>query len=175
MLGVLGVSSVVVGLFCGIVVIINIFLWFASNPPVLTPGSLPPVLRRGMYWWLGATVFFAIAAIAWVLLRKPLGISSQGTLRYAPLVLGIIPLLVVNPIYFLRRSWVRRSALAAEWQLCTHCAYDVSGLEPAGTCPECGKPYDTHADRHLWSAFDARATPACVQDDPTQHQMNRGE
>jgi hypothetical protein len=42
---------------------------------------------------------------------------------------------------------------ASRFLACEHCAYDLSGVAPAGNCPECGKSY-THEDcRRKWMAY----------------------
>lgn len=107
-------------------------------------------------WLLAAFMFFALAAIAWVILRKPLGVPRGFAYRYGALVLGLVPVVFVWPVWLLRTRSIRRGLLESEGRLCTHCAYDVSTLAPSGTCPECGRDYDTEKDRPLWEAVGAR-------------------
>jgi hypothetical protein len=57
------------------------------------------------------------------------------------------------------RRRLRRAAEAAEFTLCTHCAYDISSLERTRKegedgrhlrCPECGTLVDVREARVLW-------------------------
>ncbi len=146
----LALGRVVVVAICAAVVIVTVVVWRSTAPPVIASATLPPVMRRGVYWWLGGTLFFAFAACAWLALRTPMGLPRHGAYRYVALGLGLVPLVVINPVYLWRTAWVRRSLAAARGRLCTHCAYDVSGLEAAGTCPECGRAYDAEADARVW-------------------------
>lgn len=124
------------------------------SPPNLR--VVPPVMRRALYLWVGMSIFFAVVAIAWVMLRKPLGVPRGFAYRYGALIPGLTPLLVLTPLWLLRTRHLRRALLESQGRLCTHCAYDVSTLEPSGTCPECGKPYDIEKDKVLWQAVGAR-------------------
>lgn len=150
MLLALSMGRITVAALCGLAILASLALWFALRPPVLAHPNLPPVMRRGAYWWLAATLFFAAAAIAWQLLKQPLGLPRSGIYRFVVLALGLTPVLVVNPIYLWRTAWLRRAVKAADGRLCRHCAFDLNGLPANGSCPECGNTYDTEADRALW-------------------------
>jgi hypothetical protein len=113
-------------------------------------------MRRGLWWLLGLSAFFVVAAIVWVVVRKPLGVPRGFFYRFGALVFGWLPVCVVWPIWFLRTRHIRRAIIESGGRLCTHCAYNVSTVEPAGTCPECGKPYDIEKDKPLWEAVGAR-------------------
>lgn len=110
-------------------------------------------MRRGLWWLFGLSVFLVLAAVAWAILRRPLGVPRGFAYRYGSMVLGLVPVMVVWPWWYVRTRSIRRALLESEGRLCTHCAYDVSTLDPAGTCPECGKPYDIARDAPLWNTF----------------------
>ena len=116
----------------------------------------PPVMRRGVWRLLGLTAIFAVAAVAWVGLRGPLGVARGFAYRFGALVLVAVPFVVVWPLWLLRTRHIRRALLRSEGRLCTSCAYDVSTLAPAGTCPECGGSYDIEKDRVVWEAVGVR-------------------
>jgi hypothetical protein len=126
------------------------------TPSPSKPQVFPPVMRRGLWWLLGLSAFLVLAAVAWAVLRKPLGVPRGFAYRFGAMVLGLLPILVIFPCWFFRTRSIRRALLESEGRLCTHCAYDVSTLAPSGTCPECGKPYDIEKDKVLWEAVGAR-------------------
>jgi hypothetical protein len=115
----------------------------------------PPVMRRGLYLYLGLCCLFALAAIGWVILRNPMGVPRGWAYRYGAMIPGFMPLLVFMPLWFLRTRHIRLALHEAQGRLCTHCAYDVSRLPPSGTCPECGHHYDIEKDKPLWQAIGA--------------------
>ncbi len=131
-------------------------------PSIMPPASpskpqvFPPVMRRGLWWLLGLSTFMGLSAVAWVVLRGPLGVPRGFAYRYGALFLGLPPVVVLLPWWLYRTRSIRQALLESEGRLCTHCAYNVSTLEPAGTCPECGKPYDIDKDKVLWEAVGAR-------------------
>jgi hypothetical protein len=120
------------------------------------PQVFPPVMRRGLWWLFGLSAFLVLAAVAWAVLRKPLGVPRGFAYRYGAMVPGLLPILVLWPWWYVRTRSIRKALLESEGRLCTHCAYNVSTLDPAGTCPECGKPYDIEKDKVLWEAVGAR-------------------
>ena len=114
------------------------------------PNALPPVMRRGIVWTLALSMLFVLAAIAWVALRRSLGLPRGGWFRYVPMVLGLMPILVLMPLWVWRTRRIRRAIVASGGRLCTHCAYDVSKLPDPGTCPECGKRFEFAVDKQAW-------------------------
>lgn len=114
------------------------------------PGT-PPVIVKAVRLWVAAAVLCALAACAWLLLRRPLGLPRGGVYRFIPAILGLAPIVVLLPFWHWRVRSLRRALFASGFRLCTHCAYDVSTLAPAGTCPECGHPYDSVRDVELWA------------------------
>ena len=128
----------------------------ASDGDERNAAVYPPVMRRGVWWLLGLTVLFAVAAVAWVVLRGPLGVPRGFAYRFGALVLVAVPFVVVWPVWLLRTRHIRRALLRSEGRLCTHCGYDVSTLAAAGVCPECGGLYDIEKDREVWEAVGVR-------------------
>jgi len=51
-------------------------------------------------------------------------------------------------------SWKRTTAAvrAADFRLCIFCGYPLTGIDEAGSCPECGKPFDIEETQRLWRA-----------------------
>ena len=127
-----------------------------QEPPTDHHRIYPPVLRRGLYWLFGLTIACALVSIAWVLLRKPMGVPRGFWYRYGALGPSLAPLLIIWPYWLWRTRSIRRALQDSQGRLCTHCAYDVSCLKPSGTCPECGRAYDIDQDKVLWEAVGAR-------------------
>jgi hypothetical protein len=96
-------------------------------------------------------VGFALAALAWLVLGKRLGLPGGGAYRLVPIALGLAPFVVLLPFWHWRVRRLRRALFASRFRLCTHCGYDVSTLSLAGTCPECGQPYDAARDVAIWA------------------------
>ena len=114
------------------------------------------MMRRGVYWLLGLTVVCMVAAVAWGILRERLGVPRGVAHRFGALVLAVMPFVTVWPVWLLRTRWIRRALVRSGGRLCTGCAYDVSRLAAAGTCPQCGRAYDFKKDRALWEAVGVR-------------------
>lgn len=149
-------SPLSIGLIVALSVAIFLIIWQATRPRVLSTQEFPPVARRALRWWIIASTLISASAVAWIILRRPLNIPRTGWFRYFPFALGLSPIFIVTPIYMWRTAWLRRKLAETNNQLCTHCAYNVSGLPKSGTCPECGNPYDTKADQTQWQAFKGR-------------------
>lgn len=109
-------------------------------------------MRRGLWWLIGLSAFCLVASLAWVTLRKPLGVPRGVAFRYVGVLLAAVPFTVIWPLWMLRTRHIRRALLRSGGRLCTHCAYDVSSLSPSATCPECGRAYDIEKDKPLWEA-----------------------
>ncbi len=96
-------------------------------------------------------VVFALAALAWLVLGKRLGLTGGGGYRLVPIALALTPIVVLLPFWHWRVRRLRRALFASRFRLCMHCGYDVSTLYHAGTCPECGQPYDAARDVAIWA------------------------
>ncbi len=46
---------------------------------------------------------------------------------------------------------IKHAVLAAHGRACINCVYDLRGLGDTGSCPECGHPFDSAADRQCWA------------------------
>ncbi len=100
-----------------------------------------------------AIAFFATLCGAAMFIT--LGFSARfpwsGTIwaQVIPASLGLLSC-IVFPLQFQSRRHIRRAWRDSGGRLCTHCAYDLSALEPEGLCPECGRAYDVESDAILW-------------------------
>lgn len=112
--------------------------------------GVAPVVRRSAVLWLSSAALFMLLAVAWLVLRRPLGLPRGGFYRVLPLTLILVPWLVFLPLWHWRVRRFRRALFAARFRLCTHCAYDLSSLPPTGICPECGHDYDAARDVVRW-------------------------
>lgn len=121
---------------------------FTTAPP-------PPVMRRLVRNYILASFVFAALALAFGLLRKPLGVSRVlgGWGRYGPLVLGAMPLCVFTPLAWWKARRVRRQFAEANGRLCTHCAYIVGPMGDTGICPECGEQFNAEPDAAMWASI----------------------
>jgi len=61
---------------------------------------------------------------------------------------------VVFPLFIFWPLWTKREQMALEHQkymVCPRCEYDLRGIGPQGTCPECGLEYTAHLLRDIWT------------------------
>ena len=121
--------------------------------------GVAPVVRRSTALWLGSAAFFMLLALAWLVLRRPLGLPRGGFFRVLPITLILIPWVVFLPLGHWRVRRFRTALFAARFRLCTHCGYDLSALPPpTGLCPECGREYDAARDVERWTRTGAPYT-----------------
>ena len=113
----------------------------------------PPMLRRGRTWLLSMTLTCFVIAGTYLILDDPLNLPHRRWWKFAAMCIALLPVVVLQPWWFLRTRQLRRVAIERQGRLCAHCAYDVSTLAPAGTCPECGKAYDIALDVPLWNSL----------------------
>jgi len=70
--------------------------------------------------------------------------------------LPAIPISIVTTtfgaIWYSRRrtARIKRAVRAASGRACVGCVYNLDGLGDTGQCPECGRRFDTAADRRSW-------------------------
>lgn len=112
--------------------------------------GVAPVVRRAAVLWLTSAALFMLLAVAWIVVRRPLGLPRGGYYRVLPLALIALPWVIGLPLWHWRVRRFRRALFASRFRLCTHCAYDLSTLAPTGTCPECGNDYDAAKDVVTW-------------------------
>jgi hypothetical protein len=123
---------------------------------LFAPG--PPMLVRGRKWLLYATLACFVIAGTYVILDDPLNLPHRRWWKRAAVGVALFPIVVLQPLWVYRTRHLSRLAKQTQGRLCAHCAYDVSTLDPAGTCPECGKAYDIARDAPLWNSF-VESTP----------------
>lgn len=113
---------------------------------------MPPAVRR-LLWWMAL----------------PLAVIAAGTIVYklhamrsawAPAslwwTLGIPSLCMASTFVSVVGIWrgqrrIKRAVAAARSRACVHCVHDLSGLGDKGTCPECGRAFDSAADARRWA------------------------
>jgi hypothetical protein len=122
-------------------------MWF---PRQWSTSIGPPVWSRPAIRAFSLATLCVVLAIGIAFLRGPLGWNKRGPARYATMALGFAPALVIFPYFHFSRRHIRRAWRDSGGRLCTHCAYDLSALEPEGICPECGRAYDIESDAMLW-------------------------
>lgn len=135
---------------CGAVAGLFYTLRTMAGTPETPWVGVAPVVRRSAIVWLCSAALFMLLAVVWLVLRGPLGLPRGGFFRVLPLTLILIPWVVFLPLWHWRVRRFRRALFASRFRLCTHCAYDLSTLDPLGTCPECGNQYDAVRDVARW-------------------------
>lgn len=157
----------------------QLYTWSAMDDSPTTPLiGVAPVVRRAAIVWLGSAALFMLLAIAWLVLRGPLGLPRWGFFRVLPLTLILVPFVVFLPLWHWRVRRFRRALFASRFRLCTHCAYDLSTLASTGTCPECGHGYDALRDVARWEQTGApyaepRPSGFAPWSPPTDHEPPR--
>lgn len=113
--------------------------------------DFPPVLRKIYVRCLWAALAAIALTIVFVIVRDVRNWPRSSWLYLIPVAGGFTPACIIVPVgWWLRRRIVREWGIS-RGRLCTHCAYNVSDLTPAGTCPECGNAYDSLADSATWA------------------------
>lgn len=137
--------------------------------------SPAPVVRRWTWWCLSITMLSSGLAVAFVIVRKSLGVPNSGWVRFAPLVLGLAPIVIIAPLWWWRTRWVRRAVRESGWRLCPYCAYNLSTLGDAGVCPECGNAFDIESDARFWEDIGVKrpAEHPSERDGGTPHEGRR--
>jgi predicted RNA-binding Zn-ribbon protein involved in translation (DUF1610 family) len=112
-----------------------------------------PGAVRGRLRWVGILIWVALGVtIAIVLL------AALGVLRYMGW-LWTVPALNFVLVYGGPRVVNRRLAkevAAAQFQVCTTCSYQLTGLPENHVCPSCGTPYSLGAIRAVWRDWFSR-------------------
>jgi hypothetical protein len=117
----------------------------------ITYRQVPPVLRKIYVRCFWASVAAVLITIAFVIVRDVQNWPRKSWSFYLPVIGGFTPACIILPLgWWLRRRIVREWSIS-QGRLCTHCAYNISTLAAAGTCPECGGAYDTKADAATWA------------------------
>ncbi|MCX5691781.1 MAG: hypothetical protein NTV94_18645 [Planctomycetota bacterium] len=123
-----------------------------APPPAVERNATPPVVDR-LLWWM-ALPFAGIVAGA-VLFALPAG---QAIIAKASAWLSLgIPAFFFTPFFVAiigivrGQSRIARAVRAAKGRACTHCVHDLNGLGDAGTCPECGIPFNAAQDQRRWA------------------------
>jgi len=122
--------------------------WFDGRSANRTPIAIVRVSR-----WSFLILMISVASLASAAVFKLLA----GSL--ASLVTGMLAFSLFPPIAALsialtvsfRGASLRRRARRSDGQACESCLYDLRGLAPEGSCPECGIAYNLENLKHIWS------------------------
>lgn len=113
---------------------------------------MPPAVRR-LLWWIALPLMTMLARAIYSRLS---GVDSTlaSPSVWLPLVWVLIlyvPVLIATLVMARGYGRIRRAVRAARGRACVNCVYDLSTLGDAGTCPECGRPFEIAADRRRWA------------------------
>ncbi len=145
----------------------------------------PAYRRVGRTWWLAtATIMFAPLVLMFsapAIRSSPLVpqslkdavdlVMSTGMIGwYATVALGCTISVIGQRKQFAMFRAVRK--LGPE-NICTECAYDLTALEPEGTCPECGRSYLKSLNALLWTTHTLPPKPRAFGSKTEQHSAPR--
>lgn len=108
---------------------------FDRDMPWWRPGALDVAKVIGWRWILLAPILLAIAVL-------PLSFVFMPTtaLQFLGTEIKIVGLGIGGAVTIV--LWALRNAVKARKDMfCIHCGYQLEGLAPSGTCPECGRNY----------------------------------
>ena len=108
--------------------------------------SRPPYLRRRFL--RSAALFYPAMAVG--VLAPVIGMVGWGPGFLRIQLVALLWMLGLLIILGIGISRLHAKLRAADGLLCVRCAYDLSGLEPEGRCPECGEPYTLEATARRW-------------------------
>lgn len=108
----------------------------AGDVPFWRPGLASMAAALGWRWiFMGPALLLTIAPVI-AFAQAPRGTIS--VMWVATLKLWIFAISVVVSLSI----WALRNAVRSrKGTFCIHCGYDLSGGQPQGACPECGRPY----------------------------------
>ncbi len=66
--------------------------------------------------------------------------------------MGVVLILWLSAIVLWEKRLVQKLR-AADYKLCPHCRYDLTGHESLFNCPECGEAYDIKKIQAAWKSF----------------------
>ena len=69
-----------------------------------------------------------------------------------PQLIAFVPAGVACGIWLIARYRGHRMLRRSHFAACKTCRYPLEGLQAAGTCPECGKPYVTAETVEYWTS-----------------------
>ena len=110
----------------------------------------PPVLWRTSRRYLALAILCVALAVGLAVWRWSHAPKLLRWQKYTILALGMMPTLVLYPIYARLERRVRGDWQQTGGRLCMHCGYWLVGLPQRGTCPECGAGYDLDQDLKHW-------------------------
>lgn len=111
--------------------------------------------RRATIWWVVSPyVWLVLPAFAAWRLWSGFGPQSVGWLartHSGTILIGIIA--IAQIVILWRVMHVRRELRSGDRRFCLYCGHSLVGLESPGTCPECGRSYETAAVRSAWRSL----------------------
>lgn len=81
----------------------------------------------------------------------PITISALADKWRLPLFAAHFGVLVAFLLaWFWATRGSRRKLIESDFRFCLNCQYPLTGLDHAGTCPECGAAYNAHELERAW-------------------------
>ncbi len=93
-----------------------------------------------------------IVALGHSLLSNRVDVIPETVKLLTPLLIIILAVLLVTRFMWLERRH-KKVAIKANYTLCLHCEYDLTGLKQKQKCPECGMQYDLDEVRKCWMCY----------------------
>lgn len=122
--------------------------WAWVSEAVRPPAGTPPAVAAQRRLVLGFTGLF-VGGLGLFLLTFATGVVPSGAL--GALSIFVAGLGVAGALWAGRRiESIFRVVRRSEFTLCPACLYDLRALDQAGTCPECGRPYEHTSVQIRW-------------------------
>jgi predicted RNA-binding Zn-ribbon protein involved in translation (DUF1610 family) len=120
-----------------------------------TKARYPPYVRR-FYWLMGilplvVAVLLILAGILHDYLPR-LGFVTSGSIA-----IGVVGFAVLwLSMFGVREKRLMQRLRAADYKVCLHCAFDLTGHTGQSKCPECGKAFDIIESQTSWRSWQPR-------------------